>query len=166
MGYKHGMCALLSRSIYLADAEATTALAARIAPCLGAGDTLLLEGEIGAGKSHLARGLIQAKMAETGQIEDVPSPTFTLVQVYDIGGTEIWHADLYRLRSADEVIETGLDDAFETALCLVEWPDRLGACAPAQAMRLSLIAEGDGRRLTASGPDRWAQVLEAMDGGS
>jgi len=119
--------------------EAETGLLAdRLSDVLRGGDTLLLEGPIGAGKTAFARALIGRLQARAGQVpEDVPSPTFTLVQVYEAGPLEIWHADLYRLGHADEVVELGLDDAFATALCLVEWPDRLGSLAPAAALRLS-----------------------------
>ena len=89
---------------------------------LRAGDCVLLEGPIGAGKTHFCRALIRARL---GREEDVPSPTFTLVQTYD-ADVEIWHADLYRLSHPDEALELGLEDAFASAICLVEWPERLG----------------------------------------
>lgn len=140
----------------LPTSDATARLARALAPKLGAGDVLLLEGPLGAGKTHFARALIQERLAEEGLSEDVPSPTFTLVQTYDAGMLEIWHADLYRLTSADEVTELGLEDAFTTALCLVEWPDRLGDAAPASALSLRLEPEDDARRLTAHGSPDWA----------
>lgn len=108
----------------------------------------MLEGQIGAGKSHLARAFILERL---GREEDVPSPSFTLVQVYGAGPDEIWHADLYRLTHADEVWELGLDDAFAHAICLVEWPDRLGSQRPAVALTLRLEALGEGRRAVLSG---------------
>ena len=112
--------------ISLADAEATAGLAITLAPQLRAGDVVLVEGPIGAGKSHFCRSLIQHRLAALGRAEDVPSPTYTLVQVYELDGLEIWHADLYRLTSPEDVFELGLEDAFDQAVCLVEWPDRLG----------------------------------------
>ncbi|WP_372610229.1 tRNA (adenosine(37)-N6)-threonylcarbamoyltransferase complex ATPase subunit type 1 TsaE [Aquicoccus sp.] len=124
--------------ITLTSHDATARLAAALAPILGAGDTLLLSGGIGAGKTHFARALIQSLLPEP---EDVPSPTFTLVQVYDTPDFEIWHSDLYRLSHADEVVELGLPDAFETALCLVEWPDRLGNLAPRSALSLDFALD-------------------------
>ncbi|PWE31780.1 tRNA (adenosine(37)-N6)-threonylcarbamoyltransferase complex ATPase subunit type 1 TsaE [Pararhodobacter marinus] len=127
--------------VFLPDPDATDALAARLAARLGAGDVLLLEGQIGAGKTHLARALIRAR----GVAEDVPSPTFTLVQVYDSDAGEIWHADLYRLGDPDEVIELGLAEAFDTALCLVEWPGKLGLDRPRGALELRLSLSGEGR---------------------
>ena len=134
--------------LFLCDDAATAALGERLAQILRPGDTVLLEGPIGAGKSHLARALIRARL---GRMEDVPSPTFTLVQTYEAADTEIWHADLYRLNHPDEVLELGLEQAFETAICLVEWPDRLGPHLPSDALHLRLSAEGEGRRAVLSG---------------
>lgn len=127
----------------LPDAAATTALAARIAPHLAPGDILLLSGDLGAGKTHFARGLIQARLAAEGVMEEVPSPSFTLVQTYEAGPLEIWHCDLYRLTGADEVRELGLDEAMERAACLVEWPERMGADWPSGAVWLVFSADPD-----------------------
>ena len=134
--------------LHLGDADATARLGAWFASRLRAGDCLLLEGQIGAGKSHFARALIQARL---GRIEDVPSPTFTLVQIYETDAGEIWHADLYRLSHPDEVWELGLDEAFGTAICLVEWPDRLGTHLPQGALRIRLQPSGEGRRAEVTG---------------
>jgi tRNA threonylcarbamoyladenosine biosynthesis protein TsaE len=84
-------------------------------------------------------------------MEEVPSPTFTLVQVYEADGAEIWHADLYRLTHPDEVLELGLDEAFDRAISLVEWPDRLGGHLPPHALRLRLQTFGEGRKAILSG---------------
>lgn len=132
-------------SLFLPSEEATDALGQLMASHLVPGDTVLLTGPIGAGKSHLSRAIIRARL---GRMEDVPSPTFTLVQTYDDPAGEIWHADLYRLSHPDEVLELGLEDAFATAICLVEWPERLGVYAPQDAIRLSMTPEGEGRRAT------------------
>jgi tRNA threonylcarbamoyladenosine biosynthesis protein TsaE len=145
--------------ITLASEEQTAMLARRIAAVLGPGDTLLLAGEIGAGKSAFARALIQARL---GRAEDVPSPTFTLVQTYEHPDADIWHCDLYRLSQPDEVLELGLDTAFETAICLVEWPDRLGPLAPPTALCLNFAAFDGHHEVTISGPDTWAQRMEAV----
>lgn len=142
----------------LPTAAETEALGRRLAGLARPGDVILLEGPIGAGKSCLARAFIRARLGR--EDEDVPSPTFTLVQVYEAEGEEIWHADLYRLAHPDEVWELGLDDAFSSAICLVEWPDRLGAHLPADALRLRLDARGEGRRAVLSGGR--AGLLQAL----
>ena len=139
----------------------TCAIAERTGACLRPGDTLLLSGQIGAGKTHFARCLIQSQQVVP---EDVPSPTFTLVQTYEGRSGEIWHADLYRLTDPDDVAELGLTDAFASAICLVEWPDRLGDLAPEGALRLDISGADDDqpdvRHLTFSGQDdRWAARL-------
>ena len=132
----------------LPDEAATRALGRRLAALARPGDVVLLEGPIGAGKSSLARACIRARL---GEDEEVPSPTFTLVQVYPDAEGEIWHADLYRLTHPDEVWELGLDQAFETAICLVEWPDRLGSHRPEGALTIRLEPLGEGRRAVVSG---------------
>ncbi|MEK6215643.1 MAG: tRNA (adenosine(37)-N6)-threonylcarbamoyltransferase complex ATPase subunit type 1 TsaE [Boseongicola sp.] len=150
--------------IDLPTADDTAACALQLAPRLGAGDCILLEGSLGAVKTHFARTLIQRRLAEFGKIEDVPSPTYTLVQTYHAGPLEILHADLYRLGSADELIELGLDEAFGSALILIEWPDRLGDMAPTDALCLRFEFREHGRVLRASGPDRLLQYIRAFDG--
>lgn len=136
-----------SLTLDLPTEAATTALGQRLARLARPGDCILLEGPIGAGKSHLARAFIRARL---GRAEEVPSPTFTLVQVYE-ADVEIWHADLYRLTHPDEVWELGLDDAFTRAICLVEWPDRLGRHLPEAALHLRLSQQGEGRQALLTG---------------
>jgi tRNA threonylcarbamoyladenosine biosynthesis protein TsaE len=136
-------------SIFLPTDDATTRLGTWLAARLGPGDCVLLDGPIGAGKTHLARAIIRARL---GRMEDVPSPTFTLVQTYDAGDVEIWHADLYRLSHPDEVLELGLDDALDHAICLIEWPDRMGSLLPPGAIRITLSTEGEGRRAVITAP--------------
>lgn len=131
---------MTTRRLTLTSPEETTRLAAHIAGALRPGDCLLLEGPIGAGKSHFARSLIQSLL---GYAEDVPSPTFTLVQTYDTPAGEVWHSDLYRLTALEEIEELGLTEAFEDAICLVEWPDRLAELAPAGALSLLLTPDKD-----------------------
>jgi tRNA threonylcarbamoyl adenosine modification protein YjeE len=129
--------------LHLADEQATSRLARLLAPLLHVGDTILLEGPIGSGKTHFCRNVIQELLGGT---EDVPSPTFTLVQTY-AAEVDIWHADLYRLTHPDEAQELGLEEAFATAICFVEWPDRLGRQCPPEAIRMTFSIEGDGRSL-------------------
>lgn len=131
--------------VHLATPEDTARLAQSLAPYLVAGDTLLLAGPIGAGKTHFARSLIQQRLMALGRVEDIPSPTFTLVQTYDGDTVEIWHADLYRLTSVEDIIELGLDEAFDTAITLIEWPDRLGDETPENACKIDFCVEGESR---------------------
>ncbi|MEE9388166.1 MAG: tRNA (adenosine(37)-N6)-threonylcarbamoyltransferase complex ATPase subunit type 1 TsaE [Paracoccaceae bacterium] len=123
---------------HLATPDETTALAAAVSRLLVAGDTLLLSGDLGAGKTHFSRALITARLAAVGMSDDIPSPTYTLVQTYSDGITDIWHADLYRLTGPDDIAELGLLEAFETAVCLIEWPDRLGDLRPPGALSIEL----------------------------
>ncbi len=138
----------------LPSPAATEAIARALSKLVWPGCILLLEGPVGAGKTAFARALIGALRSRAGlPAEDVPSPTFTLVQTYDTGPFETWHADLYRLTDPSEALELGLDAAFDDALCLIEWPDRLGSLSPAHALTLTLAPEPDeSRRLTLTGP--------------
>lgn len=145
--------------------DETAALAHCIAPLLHGGDTILLHGDIGAGKTHFARALIQHRQASIGPVEDVPSPTFTLVQTYEIGSDEIWHVDLYRLSDEDEIEELGLRDAFDNAICLIEWPDRLGRMRTENAIEFAFQtgSKPDERTLTLrTDADRWRALLPAI----
>jgi len=139
--------------------EETCALAQVLGPRLSPGDVVLLSGEVGAGKTHFARCLIQGLLDDP---EDVPSPTYTLVQSYPGPAGEIWHADLYRLTDTAEIEELGLIDAFETAICLVEWPDRLAELAPEDALHMAFEAapEEDMRHLSITWTAaRWDHLL-------
>ncbi|MBF9060761.1 tRNA (adenosine(37)-N6)-threonylcarbamoyltransferase complex ATPase subunit type 1 TsaE [Rhodobacterales bacterium HKCCSP123] len=127
--------------VRLPSPEATGALAIRLASCLRPGDTLLLQGQLGAGKSHFARAAIRALIGPGGETAEVPSPSFTLVQVYDTAAGEVWHADLYRLTDSQEAAELGLDAAMHEAICLVEWPDRLAPDWPDTAVCLRVAAD-------------------------
>lgn len=120
----------MTAELSLPNQDETHRLADLLAENATAGLSLLLDGPVGAGKTTLARRIIQSRLAKCGAHEDVPSPTFTIVQVYEDAAFEIWHADLYRLTSTQEAAELGLDMAFDTAFCLVEWPDRLGEAVP------------------------------------
>lgn len=160
------MSANLPAKRQLTSPDDTAALARALAPHLLPGDVLLLAGQIGAGKTHFARALIQARLSAAGRQEDVPSPTFTIIQAYHDGAAEICHADLYRVTDADEIHELGLPDSFHEAICLVEWPDRLGHHAPKNALRLS-FATGDDidtRVLTMeSDSSRWDDLIGQID---
>lgn len=142
----------------LKDESATARLAKSLAPKLRGGDTLLFEGTIGAGKSAFCRALIHTLC---GADTEVPSPTFTLVQTYSGPEFEIWHCDLYRLCSPEELVELGLDSAFETALVLIEWPERLGTEIPQNALTVSMQAHQDHHSLRfRSASDQWHRRLD------
>lgn len=145
------------------SAEAMAILAADVGVTLRSGDTLLLDGPVGAGKTHFARALIRS-LQDTP--EDVPSPTYTLVQIYDTRRGPVWHADLYRIGGSDEIVELGLTDAFETAICLIEWPDRLGDQIPRGALWLRFApdpADPDSRILSIDDPDAaWSGRLTGV----
>ncbi len=146
------------REFLLPDDEATKALGRALAADLRAGDAILLEGPLGAGKSTLARALIAAATGE----EDAPSPTFALVQTYEGGAVPIAHFDLYRLDGPDGLWELGFDDALDEGCVLVEWPDRLGPFAPRERLTVRLAAEGAGRRADVEATPTWADRLKAL----
>ena len=126
----------------LPDAAATDRFGQTLARHVGVGDVIALSGDLGAGKTSLARALIQALLAAEGRHEDVPSPTFTLVQTYETAKLTIWHADLYRLNDPREVDELGLEDAHEGGLLLIEWPDRMGDELPRERLEVELKESG------------------------
>jgi len=146
-------------SVALPDETATAALGARLAAFSRAGDAIGLRGDLGAGKTTLARGFIQAL---TDANTEVPSPTFTLVQTYDTAKGEIAHFDLYRLKNAAEIEELGLYDAVAEGIVLIEWPERLGARLPAKMLDVALQMDAGGRRAVIAGGATWADRLKAL----
>jgi tRNA threonylcarbamoyladenosine biosynthesis protein TsaE len=138
----------------LADAQATERLGVALARRLKRGDVIAIRGELGAGKTTLARGVIRG----LGFAGDIASPTFPLVQVYDAPGMKfpVWHVDLYRIEQLSELDELGLDEARSEAALVIEWPERLGARLWPDSLRLGLAEiEGGGRALTAQVPAAW-----------
>ncbi|MEM1288390.1 MAG: tRNA (adenosine(37)-N6)-threonylcarbamoyltransferase complex ATPase subunit type 1 TsaE [Pseudomonadota bacterium] len=147
--------------ISFASPDETAEFAARLAHQLKPGDAVFLSGDLGAGKTHFARAAIQKRLRDSGAIEDVPSPTFTLVQVYQDATTEIWHCDLYRLSNADEVEELGLYEALEGAICFVEWPDRLEPGIRRSGLEIRLhMGDADETRIAHLewGNERWDRM--------
>ena len=138
------------KQIALPDLDATARLGAAIAGGLAAGDAVALWGDLGAGKTTLARGILAA----LGVTEDVPSPTFTLVQSYETS-PKIAHYDLYRLKSGRELEELGFEDALAEGAVLVEWPERAPEALPPEALHVRLGIRENGRSAKLTGPARW-----------
>ncbi len=144
-------------TLTLPEAADTDALGRALSALARPGDCILLSGQIGAGKSALARAFIRARL---GEGTEVPSPTFTLVQTYeDPSGIEIWHADLYRLGDAQEAVELGLIDAFETSICLIEWPDLIADLAPSESLHVNLSVTGEAHIAAFNYGEDWAERI-------
>ena len=127
----------------LPDERATDQLGATLAARLRIGDVVGLKGELGAGKTTLARAILRAAAEDARLI--VPSPTFTLVEVYDTPRGSFWHFDLYRLETPEQVFELGWEEALAEGISLIEWPERLGPLLP-KHLSVTLEVDGDGRR--------------------
>ncbi|MGH7013956.1 MAG: tRNA (adenosine(37)-N6)-threonylcarbamoyltransferase complex ATPase subunit type 1 TsaE [Stellaceae bacterium] len=140
----------------LADEAATGRLAARLARLAQEGDVIALKGELGSGKTTFTRAFIRARLGES---LEVPSPTFTLVEIYDGGDSApaIWHFDLFRLNGADEARELGFEEALAGDISVIEWPERLGSSLPAERLELTFAAgpTPDSRTLTAVPSGSW-----------
>lgn len=148
--------------IKLPTPDATELFARTLAPLTSSGDTILLEGEIGAGKSHFARAFIRQLLGRDGENTEIPSPTYTLVQTYESSLAEVWHADLYRIGDESEVPELGLDEAMSDAIVLIEWSELLGSHRPQDALTLSFSpgATPEARNLAVSGSERFRPAVE------
>lgn len=148
----------------LADLGATQALAGRIASVLQVGDVIALDGDLGTGKTSFARAVIRT----LGDPEmEVPSPTFTLVQTYDLPEFELWHFDLYRLEAPQDALELDIEEAFANAASLIEWPQRLGAFLPADRLdiRFAFADRPEKRTATVTARGRWnARAAALRDG--
>jgi len=144
-------------SIPLADAAATARLGEALAPVLRAGDIVCLSGPLGAGKTTLARGLIAAATGE----KEAPSPTFALVETYEGAAAPISHFDLYRLEKPDDAWELGLEDAFDNAISIIEWPERIEQIIPADALIIRLDHHGGARHAVIVGAGAWEARLAA-----
>ena len=141
----------------LPDEAATAELAGRIAAVAEPTDIIALKGELGTGKTTFARAFIR----HHGECDDIPSPTFTLVQTYASGPTAIWHFDLYRLRTPEEAWELAIEDAFVSGISLVEWPERLGSLLPERRLEITFRfgAEPGARHLLLDPSNDWQARL-------
>ena len=148
------------RRYQLPNETATAALAMLLADRLQAGDAILLDGPLGAGKTCFARALIRHLSNDAGT--EVPSPSFNLVLTYETAKAMLWHFDLYRVNDPRELDELGLDEALHDGIALIEWPDQLGPYTPASALTvaLSLMTDADGPRMAElRGNATWAERL-------
>jgi tRNA threonylcarbamoyladenosine biosynthesis protein TsaE len=128
--------------VFLSDESATLALGAALAPLMVPGLVIYLDGDLGAGKTTLVRGLLRAR-GDTGPVK---SPTYTLVELHAISGLNLYHFDFYRFNQAEEYLDAGLDEYFDGhGVCMVEWPERAAPYVPAPDLRLRLGVHGDGR---------------------
>lgn len=142
-------------TIPLPDEAATAALGEQLGKIAAAGDVIALRGDLGAGKSTLARAFIRSHL---GPDTEAPSPTFTLVQTYPAPAFAIWHFDLYRLEHPDEIRELGFEEAVD-GVCLIEWPERLGRHMPSRRLEVELSMDGTGRIARLEDFDDWSTRL-------
>ncbi len=147
----------------LADEAATCRLAARVADAATVGDVIALIGGLGAGKTAFARAFIR-RLGDAD--EEVPSPTFTLLQTYECPPGTIYHFDLYRLERAEDALELGIEEAFADGITLIEWAERLDGLLPADRLEVRLApgADAGARRATLTGHGYWrAKLGESID---
>jgi len=159
----------------LPDLAATERLGRALAAILRPGDVVALHGDLGAGKTALARAVIRALPSPSGGAEgaaeeEVPSPTFTLVQTYERDPAPVWHFDLYRIEDPEETHELGLSEALDGGITLIEWPERLGGLLPAGALSLTLSyakagpdGDAEGREARLEGGGDWPQRLSELN---
>ncbi len=140
-------------SLSLPDEAATEQLGISLARRLRPRDVVALQGGLGAGKTTLARAILRAASGDPALI--VPSPTFTLAEVYDTPRGVFWHFDLYRLEEPEQVFELGWEEARAEGVALVEWAERLGALLPRERLSVTLSIEGEGRRADLQGEARF-----------
>jgi tRNA threonylcarbamoyladenosine biosynthesis protein TsaE len=160
--------AVTARAIDLSDEKATAALATELAACARQGDVIGLSGPLGSGKTTFARYFIGARMGGASREQEVPSPTFTLVETYQpASGPTIWHFDLYRIEAPDDAYELGIEDAFADGIALIEWPERLGRLMPREHLEVALAAgKSEAARVaTLSASPGWADRVAGLKHG-
>ena len=140
-------------SFSLPDKAATERLGTALAKRLRPRDVVALQGGLGVGKTTLARAILRAASGDPALI--VPSPTFTLVEIYDTPAGVFWHFDLYRLEAPEQVFELGWEEARADGIALVEWAERLAGLLPQERLTVTLSIEGDGRRADLQGEARF-----------
>lgn len=144
--------------ITLKDEDATINLGAQLSDILAPGDAICLRGNLGAGKSTLARGIIKT----ASSAEEAPSPTFTFVETYEAKRFLLWHFDFYRLERPEDVWELGYEDALEDGVLVIEWPERIGDLAPSNALEINLEIDGNMRKASIAANENWRRrLLEA-----
>jgi tRNA threonylcarbamoyladenosine biosynthesis protein TsaE len=155
--------AAASLDIALPDLAATAGLAKALAARAVLPDVIALWGDLGLGKTTFARAFIQNRPGGDS-VAEVPSPTFNLVQVYELPTAPVWHFDLYRLTDPEDAWELGIEEAFSTAITLIEWPDRLGGLLPAERLDVDLRpgSEATSRHARLRGNGGWAKRLEGL----
>ncbi len=136
MGYSLMIDLRTSLELDLPNQSATETLGVQLSTVVNSGDIIFLHGTLGIGKSVLARAFIRAYCKTN---EDIPSPTFTVVQTYDMGPVPVFHFDFYRLETADEVLELGIEEAFSTGISLIEWPELLGESTPSDRLEIQIM---------------------------
>ena len=144
------------KTVHLTDEDTTMAFGAWLAPYLRAGDVVLLKGDLGAGKTTWARGLICSLLGDV----EVPSPTYTLVQTYDAPDFEVWHFDLYRLKQENDVWELGIEEALDDGVCLIEWPERIDGLLNGSELTIALNIDNTERTAIIIGNADWQTRLK------
>lgn len=148
----------IEKSWFCSEAKDTEQLGRQLARFARKGDCFALYGTLGMGKSVLSRAFVQ----ELTAADEVPSPTFTLVQTYPAPDFEIYHFDLYRLKSAEEIFELGMEEALYEGVCLIEWPEKMGAYLPRKAFRINITPEQGGRRIVLTSEEN-SQRIDNLD---